>query len=143
MQTGAFVFVGTLAFLVVAIVVFVIWRIIRSSQMNSPSEEETITYRGTGALQRISMNVAEFASLCLVIGSTIVAAMVGRTYGRIAAMASDPRNADDFVTAGTLIGGISGFFSAAILMAFVFTISAIEKNTRHTAMMFEKLGNRR
>ena len=99
------------------------------------------SYKGSGAIQRVVMRIAETVAVIQLIVLTILGGVGGALYGRLTAGFTN-QNQDGAAALGLIFGAASGFFAASIIMAIIFTISAIERNTRHTAMMFDRMANR-
>ena len=87
------------------------------------------------------MRIAETVAVIQLIVLTILGGVGGALYGRLTAGFTN-QNQDGAAALGLIFGAASGFFAASIIMAIIFTISAIERNTRHTAMMFDRMANR-
>lgn len=103
--------------------------------------EEEITYRGVGAVARATMWIGESVAILFVIGTTIASAAAAALYAEFMAKMTGSPSAGP-VTLGMLVGGFFGFVSSSMMAAIVLTVGAIERNTRHTAIMFERLANR-
>jgi hypothetical protein len=131
------------AFVIVLIVVggSIVW-VLRRQGILKPREARVPVYRGTGGLQRAAMNIAETASILLMVATTIIFAVAGAIYAKIFAFGGGIQNSEGVVVLGSIVSGLAGFMLSSILMAFVFTLAAIERNTRHTAKMFDKIANR-
>jgi hypothetical protein len=80
------------------------------------------------------MRLAELLAVVQVIVLTVGGAIGGGLYaGLMAGITS--QNIQGAQTTGALIGGAGGFLSAMVLTGLLFTLAAIEENTRTTATM--------
>jgi hypothetical protein len=145
----ALTFLLAIVFLIICLVILgfaIRWGIRRwkYGPLSERIEEQfpSVTYKGPGGLQRVAMSTAETASVIVLLVITLAGAITGSTYGKMFAVGAGQTNNQDYVVIFGIIGALGGFFTGSLLTAFLFTLSAIEKNTRHTAMMFEKLANR-
>ena len=84
-----------------------------------------------GGLRRIVIALADVLAIIFIVLFTIGGALSGITYG---AMAGGGGLA---TVLGIVLGAVIGFLSAAILAAFLFSLSEIAKNTRQMMLLLE------
>ena len=85
-------------------------------------------------MRRAVLRVAEALAVVQVVLLTVIGAVVGGIYsGAVAGLTGG--NAQSAQMVGAFLGGSTGFSGSIALTAFLFTLSAIEENTRTTATM--------
>jgi hypothetical protein len=94
-------------------------------------------------IRRAVLRVAEFIAVVQVIMLTILGYIGGAGYAQFLTAMTGNRNTSVAVLAGGIIGGISGFVFSVGWTALLFTLSGIERNTRHTALMLELIARPR
>lgn len=80
------------------------------------------------------MKLAEALAVIQVVLLTVGGAVAGGAYAGIMAGVIGQNQQNAAVT-GALLGGGAGFLAAMVLTGLLFTLAAIEENTRTTAMM--------
>ncbi len=95
------------------------------------------------SVSRFVIRVGETAAVLQLFFFTISGAVSGGTIGRLIAQSpmvgASPYQFQTFITTGALFGGLFGLFMSSLWLALVFTLSEIERNTRHTAALFERM----
>jgi hypothetical protein len=97
------------------------------------------------------IRIAEWAAILVVIGFTIAGAFSSAVFSyvfssAVATLSNEgllPRNPQATVAISAIVGAATGFLSGALLTAPVFALSAIEKNTRRSAALLERLARPR
>jgi hypothetical protein len=130
--------------IVLVIIPLVVTLILHVIRLVFPRKSRTIPntrISGNWSVRRALIVVAEIVVLLMVVIMTVSCALFGAELARM--MASNPAmgggNVDQMRTVGTIVGGIAGFVLSALLTAFFFTLTEIERNTRHTAAMLDRL----
>lgn len=98
---------------------------------------------GNWNIRRAILAVAESVALAQVVFFTFGCGFVGLKMAELAAaspaFAGSPKpNSVLFFTLGCVVG----FLLSALWTALIFTLTEIERNTRHTAAMFDRLADR-
>jgi hypothetical protein len=107
--------------------------------------------RPGGGMRRGIIRIAEGVSLLLIVVSTLIGAVLGATQSYLISVlfravsndgifSADPQAAVIFAA---ISGAVGGFLLTALPFSFLFTLSAIELNTRRTAAMLERLARPR
>jgi hypothetical protein len=132
---------------VILVIVFVKW--IVGARRTDITGFEIV--RPGGGMRRGIIRIAEGVAIVFVLLFTFFGALFSGSYSYFlwgylggisdgAIFRSDPQST---VVIAAIIGAISGFLSSALLTAPLFTLSAIELNTRRTAAMLERLARPR
>jgi hypothetical protein len=88
------------------------------------------------SLRRAVIRLAELLAIVQVILLTVGGAIGGGFYARIiAGMVGNPQVQQRAAVTGAFLGGGAGFLSAMVITGLLFTLAAIEENTRTTASM--------
>jgi len=125
------------------IVLFVALYVVRSMFGKKGTIPQT-KLTGSWSLRHGIVTLAEALAILQVIFFTMTGAISGGTIARmlVAVGNNDPFQIQTAVTGGSLVGGFFGFLSSVIVLGLLFVIAEIERNTRHTAAMFERIANR-
>jgi len=107
--------------------------------------------RPGGGMRRGIIRIAEGVAVLLIVGSTLIGAVLGAVQSYlIGGFIGGISNGGLFNTDPQMIvifaataGAIGGFLLTALPLSFLFTLSAIELNTRRTAAMLERLAGPR
>jgi cytosine/uracil/thiamine/allantoin permease len=133
-------FVSLLLIVVIGVVVIAIAR----QFFGKPTSdyEDATKHLNRPSIRRAVMRLAEFLAVVQVILLTVGGAIGGGLYaGFMAGLAN--QNVQGAQATGALIGGAGGFLSAMVLTGLLFTLAAIEENTRTTATMLSILARPR
>lgn len=131
---------GLLLVLVIGLIVVAIIR----QFMGAPTHEyeKATRHLRRPSLRRAVMRLAETLAVIQVIILTIGGGIGGGVYaGFIAGLAG--QNVHNAQATGALLGAGAGFLSAMVITGLLFTLAAIEENTRTTAAMLAMLARPR